>query len=271
MQLEKPVSTVSGFSGGNQDGQVPLGPQGSDVGSKEQGTPTGAGSLGSINYKPVLVDEAGNQAPELDGDYNSPESEESQKETERGFESGSEESEPSESVPTHRNIDEHVEQMQFWLDDSAEDLRNLLLVLIADPCSKPHEPHNFDAETLESTHGLATKYNHSNLRDWAVQQLDHLKITKTMEALSTRDEPITEEEASALGYAQLLKIVAQREKIQYEKGRRAGMSQSPSHGENTAGSIAVSKTTLPTGSLPALPTFSLPSPRALQTDLPLSP
>lgn len=86
-----------------------------------------------------------------------------------------------------------------------------------------------------------------------------------------RDEPITEEEAFVLGYGLLLKVMAQREKNQYEKGRRVGMGQSSSQnnsGENATGSVAVSNVTQ---GLPGLSEFNLPSPQALQTELPASP
>lgn len=137
------------------------------------------------------------------------------------------------------------------LKDSAEDIRNMLQVLY----SSPYKPHHFDTATLGSTLKLATKYDSPALRAYAIQQLSPRLLepieryrlsrdgnvtewmSKAIDDLCNRDKPITEHEAGILEPATFAKIAAKREKIQYERGQRAGIHQELGHSSTSTKAI----------------------------------
>lgn len=135
--------------------------------------------------------------------------------------------------------DEEEEWKVITLEDSAEDVQNMLAVLY----SKPYESLDFDSHTWESTLKLATKYDHADIRTYAIKQLEGLTLdpidrfriardynvsgwrTKALDNLASRDEPIAAWEAEILGSEAFSKVAAKREKIQYGRGQRAAANQ----------------------------------------------
>lgn len=135
--------------------------------------------------------------------------------------------------------DDEEEWKLLKLDDDVEDVQNMLAVLY----SRPYEPLDFDADTLESTLMLATKYDHPSLRAFAIRRLKKLSLKpieqfrisreydvaewedKAIDALVNRDKPITKSEARILKYATLVKIAAKREQVRYEKGQRSQVKE----------------------------------------------
>ncbi|KAG9103710.1 hypothetical protein FRC06_008704 [Ceratobasidium sp. 370] len=118
-----------------------------------------------------------------------------------------------------------------------EDFRNTLKVLYASPIEGPME---FDAGTLVSALRIATAYDYPALRAFAVNNLekahlsaiDRIRIARefsfaSWEApayveLCEREEPITEQEANALGMSAFVQVSRIREKEQRRRGEKRG-------------------------------------------------
>ncbi|KAF8602059.1 hypothetical protein BDV93DRAFT_557826 [Ceratobasidium sp. AG-I] len=115
------------------------------------------------------------------------------------------------------------------LSGNVEDFHNMLTVLY----SSAYAPQNFDATTLKSTLRLATIYNHPQLREFSIQGLKKLKLSpierfalsrdcnvelwmsKALDDLCWKEEPITVKEAEVLGTKMFVELAARREHLKF--------------------------------------------------------
>ncbi|KAG8706180.1 hypothetical protein FRC09_002541 [Ceratobasidium sp. 395] len=115
------------------------------------------------------------------------------------------------------------------LDGDPDDFHHMFKVLYA-PSYMP-TPHVFGAETLKSTLRIAHNLGHQSLESFAIRQLEALVLSpidyftmardigvprweeRAIDKLINRDEPLTPEEACALGVDALMSVVSQRESI----------------------------------------------------------
>ncbi|KAH7302852.1 hypothetical protein B0J17DRAFT_294141 [Rhizoctonia solani] len=124
------------------------------------------------------------------------------------------------------------------LQDNADDIRNLLVVLY----SSVYNPQPFSTTVLMSTAELATKYAHPILREFAIDELKkHMLepidrfvlsrdcgvmgwMSKAIDDLCWREVPITVAEAQILGPEKFVEVAARREAVKFDRGSHSGSS-----------------------------------------------
>ncbi|KAF8602061.1 hypothetical protein BDV93DRAFT_607709 [Ceratobasidium sp. AG-I] len=120
------------------------------------------------------------------------------------------------------------------LSGSAEDFHNTLTVLYA----STYAPQTCDAATLKSTLRFSAMHNHSQLRAFCIRKLQKLDLSpierfalsrdcdigswmsKALDDLCWKEEPITVEEAEILGTKKFVELAARREDAKFGCGSR---------------------------------------------------
>ncbi|KAJ1310938.1 hypothetical protein OPQ81_009450 [Rhizoctonia solani] len=118
-------------------------------------------------------------------------------------------------------------------EHGVEDFKNMFKVLYASLIKGPFE---FDATTLISSLRIATAYEYPELRKFSIDKLGASSLTpiqriqlarefdltawdeSAFQELATREEPITKEEAKALGFEKFEELAKAREDEKRKKG-----------------------------------------------------